>query len=140
MVDLEHTLRCCLYTLVADLITADRTIHNAEVGVTGNLCELYFSDLVSRLVPPDECSLKLSDIPTQFFADRGNCDIREFCIETKNSPDTSTIIGILSDILDSEGKVLFMDLLHKVAKADSNIAHEESALISKVAEGLGQTE
>ncbi len=138
MEDLEHTLRCCLYTLVADLITADGTIENAEVGVAGNLCEQYWPDLASKLEVPDEGSLKLSASESAFFADKSNFDIRDYCREQQNSPDATTIIGILSKILDGEGKLLLMDLLHEVARADSNIADEESTLLSKISEGLGR--
>ena len=139
MENLEHTLRCCLYTLVADLITADGTIENAEVGVAGNLCEQYWPDLASSLAVPDESSLKLSASESTFFADKSNCDIRDFCREQQNSPDATTVISILSKILDGQGKLLLMDLLHQVAKADANIAREESTLLSKIGEGLGRT-
>ena len=139
MEDLEHTLRCCLYTLVADLITADGTIENAEVGVAGNLCEQYWPDLASCLAVPDESSLKLSASESTFFADKSNCDIRDFCKEQHNSPDATTVISILSKILDGQGKLLLMDLLHQVARADADIAREESTLLTKIGEGLGRT-
>jgi uncharacterized tellurite resistance protein B-like protein len=139
MEDLEHTLRCCLYTLVAHLITADGTIENAEVGVAGNLCEQYWPDLASTLVVQDKGSIKLGDGTSAFFADKGNCDIRDFCREQQNSPEATAVIGILSKILDGEGKLLLMDLLHNVARADSNIAGEESTLLTKIGEGLGGT-
>ncbi len=139
MENLEHTLRCCLYTLVAELITADGTIENAEVGVAGNLCEQYWPDLASRLTAPDQVSLELSVSESAFFADKSNYDIRDFCREQQNSPDATTVISILSKILDGQGKLLLMDLLHQVAKADANIAREESTLLTKIGEGLGRT-
>jgi uncharacterized tellurite resistance protein B-like protein len=138
MEDLEHILRCCLYTLVADLITADGTIENAEVGVAGNLCEQFWPDLASKLKVPDEGSLKLSTSESALFADKSNFDIRDYCREQQNSLDATTIIGILSKILDGGGKLLLMDLLHEVARADSNIAREESTLLTKIGEGLGR--
>jgi len=124
---------------VADLITADGTIENAEVGVAGNLCEQYWPDLASRLAVPDKGSIKLGDGTSAFFADKGNCDIRDFCREQQNSPDATTVISILSKILDGQGKLLLMDLLHQVARADTDIAREESTLLTKIGEGLGRT-
>lgn len=143
MEDLEHLLSGCVYTLVAALITADGTIENAEVGVAGNLCKQYWPDLVSGLAAPNKSSAErtvtLGGGESALLADGGNFDIRDFCRKPGQLSDTTKVIGILSEILDDEGKALLADLLHEVANADANIAPEESTLLSKIDGVMGRT-